>query len=217
MSARVGLSGELVLIRHGQTHCTRQGRFCGDHDGGLSPVGERMGGYLAEHPALAGTELLLCSPARRALATAEPIGGRTGLPVTVDDRLRELSFGAWEDRLPAEVADTPAHQRWTEDPALFTPPGGESGLAVMARAVAAVRDALEHSSRVAVVTHKAPVRLIMSFFLGLPPSRYREIAAVTVGSVTRLRLSDGRATLRAVGELDHLPPEWRADPDHIDT
>jgi broad specificity phosphatase PhoE len=66
---------------------------------------------------------------------------------------------------------------------------------------------------VAVVTPKAPIRLVLSFFLGLPPSRYREIGNVAVGSISRLAFRADRATLLALGDVSHLPPEWRANPD----
>jgi broad specificity phosphatase PhoE len=208
------LTGDLVLIRHGQTKCTVEGRFCGAHEGELTPVGADMARFLAAHPALADAERLLSSPARRALDTAGPVAERTGLTVTVDERLRETAFGAWEDLLPADVAATRAHRRWTQDPALFAPTGGESGLTVLGRAVGAVRDALESSDRVIAVTHKAPVRLILGHFLGLPPDRYRDIGTVGVASVSWLRFQRGRATLKALGDVSHLPPTWRADPDH---
>jgi probable phosphoglycerate mutase len=144
-----------------------------------------------------------------------------------------LSFGEWEDRLPTEV-DPAALRRWELDPALYSPPGGETGLEVLARAVAAVRDAAGMAAEaaaqttaqttaarrrspgtVAVVAHKAPIRLVLSFFLGLPPSRYRDIANVAVGSISRLTLheDEGRASLLALGDVSHLPPEWRMNPD----
>lgn len=209
-----GLSGDLLLIRHGQTRCTLEGRFCGDHDAKLSPVGERMAAYTAEHPSLATADLLLSSPATRALSTAEPISTRTGLPITIDDRLRELSFGAWENRHPTEVANTPEHRAWTTDPTLFPPPHGESALSVLTRTTAAIRDALTTAKRVAVVTHKAPIRLLMAYLLDMPLSRYRNLATVPVASLTHLHLHNGRTTLHTTGDLTHLPPNWRPNPDH---
>ena len=206
------LASDVLLIRHGQTNCTIEGRFCGVHEGDLTEVGRQMARRLGRHPALDGVGTVLSSPARRAFQTAEAIAGRLGVAVAVDERLRELSFGQWEDRLPSEVpADL--HRRWECDPALFCPPGGETGLEVMARAVAAVRDAALSAPRVAVVTHKAPVRLVLAFFLGLRPSRYREIGPITVGSLSWLRLNGDRLLLKALGDVGHLPEPWRADPD----
>lgn len=206
------LDGDVLLIRHGQTRCTIEGRFCGAHECELTEVGRQMARRLGQHPALDGVETVLSSPARRAFQTAEAIAERLGVPVAMDERLRELPFGQWERRLPSAVS-VDLHRRWERDPALFAPPGGETGLEVMARAVAAVRDAALSAPRVAVVTHKAPVRLVLSFFLGLPPSRYREIGTITVGSLSWLRLNGDRRVLKALGDVGHLPEPWRADPD----
>lgn len=123
----------------------------------------------------------------------------------VDDRLRELRFGDWENLLPAEVPEPVEHKRWERDPAYFSPPGGETGLEVMARSVAAVRDAMHGQRTVAVVTHKAPIRLVAAFLLGLPPSRYRDLGCVTVGSVSWLTVTPGGTTLHGLGDSSHLP------------
>lgn len=207
-----GLNGELVLVRHGQTYCTLEGRFCGAHEGVLTEVGGQMASLVAGHHLMDGVRAIVTSPAERARKTAEALSLRHNVSVRTDDRLRELFFGEWEDRLPTEV-DQELRRRWEFDPALFAPPGGETGLMVMARAVAAVRDALHDGGKIAVVTHKAPLRLVLSFFLGLRPSRYREIGNVTVGSLSYLRIEGERITLKAIGDVSHLPERWRAAPD----
>jgi probable phosphoglycerate mutase len=203
----------LILIRHGQTPCTVDGRFCGSHDSTLTPVGERMAEAIGGHPALRGIDAVVSSPALRARGTARVIAEAHDRPVVVDDRLRELHFGSWESLLPSEVPVPAERERWERDPAYYSPPGGESGLDVTARAVAAVRDAMHGRSAVAVVTHKAPVRLVLAFFLGIPPSRYRDIAGVTVASVSWLTVRPGSSTLHGLGDVSHLPQPWRANPD----
>ncbi|WP_165968504.1 histidine phosphatase family protein [Saccharopolyspora elongata] len=204
--------GRLLLIRHAQTQCTVEGRFCGAHDATLTATGETMARHLAGHPALDGIDLVLSSPATRARATAERLTRGTG-KYEVDDRLRELSFGAWESKKPSDLHGDERYESWKRNPALHCPPGGESGLEVAARVVAAVRDALERSREVAVVTHKAPVRLAACFLLGIPLSRYRDLAAAPVGSVTELTFDQDHVRLRGLGDVSHLPPEWRRNPD----
>jgi broad specificity phosphatase PhoE len=211
------LTGDLVLIRHGQTPCVIINRFCGTHEAEMTPAGKRMGEYIASHRALDGIGKLISSPKLRAVRTAETIAAARGLDVEIDDRMRELHFGQWENTLPADLPDKEAHRQWEADPALYSPPGGETGLQVMARAVAAVRDAIHTHGSVAVVSHKAPIRLIICFFLGLSPSRYREIGNVFTGSVSHLRLRDGQATVRALGDVSHLPPAWQRNPDQCES
>jgi probable phosphoglycerate mutase len=213
-----GWSGELVLLRHAQTGCTVDGLFCGEHDPPLSPVGRLMSDALPDAAGLAGVRRLYISPSRRSVQTSAALAARLGLATRVEPRLRELSFGRWESRTPEQVDSEPAYRRWRRDPARCAPPDGEAGLAVLARALAAATEALTRAGRfdgakVALLTHKAPVRLLVCHFLGLPPRQYRQIAPVGVCSVTRISFDGARPRLIELGNVDHLPARWRANPD----
>ena len=65
---------------------------------------------------------------------------------------------------------------WEKDPYTFAPAGGESGLAVTARALPALIDLVrEHpGENILVVSHKATIRLLLSSLLGFDPRRYRD-------------------------------------------
>ncbi|HEV2886263.1 MAG TPA: histidine phosphatase family protein [Jatrophihabitans sp.] len=213
-----GWSGELVLLRHAQTECTLEGSFCGEHDPPLSPVGRLMADRLADAPALAGVRRLWISPACRSVQTSTALADRHRLVARPEPRLRELSFGQWEGRRPQEVRFQQAYRSWYRDPARCPPPDGETGLAVLARAVTAATEALSPAGRfdgakVALLTHKAPLRLLICHFLGLPPQQYRRIEPVGVSSITRIRFDAGRPRLVELGNVDHLPPSWRDAPD----
>jgi probable phosphoglycerate mutase len=216
--AMAGWSGELVLLRHAQTGCTVNGVFCGEHDPPLSPVGRLMSDTLPDAAGLAGLRRLYISPSGRSVQTSTALAARFGLAPQVEPRLRELSFGRWESRTPRQVRFELAYRRWYRDPARCAPPDGETGLAVLGRAVAAATEALAPGGRfdgakVALLTHKAPVRLLVCHFLGLPPQQYRQLAPVGVCSVTRIAFDGGRPRLIELGNVDHLPARWRADPD----
>src|ERR1700755_1875165 len=75
-----------------------------------------------------------------------------------------------EEQFPKEAAE------WEEDPYTFAPEGGESGLAVTARALPALIDLVrEHpGENILVVSHKATIRLLLSSLLGFDPRRYRD-------------------------------------------
>jgi probable phosphoglycerate mutase len=75
-----------------------------------------------------------------------------------------------EEKFPEEAA------AWEEDPYTFAPVGGESGLAVTARALPALLDIVRahRSGCVTVVSHKATIRLLLSSLLGFDPRRYRD-------------------------------------------
>jgi len=108
-------------------------------------------------------QALFSSPARRCVALAEAVAARTGLPITLDERLWELDFGAWEglawDDVPRAALDA-----WAADPWGFAPPGGESGAALVAR-VRGFHATLRQSS--IIVSHGGPLKVLAALIGGL--------------------------------------------------
>ncbi len=83
---------------------------------------------------------------------------------------RRLSWPRPTARFAAEYA------AWGLDPLAAAPPGGETGLAVMARLLPALRAlVLRHAGQhVAVVAHKSANRLALCGLLGIDPRGYRD-------------------------------------------
>ena len=65
---------------------------------------------------------------------------------------------------------------WEGDPFTFAPEGGESGVAVLARALPVIREivASHPGGQLLVVSHKATLRLMLSSLLGFDPRGYRD-------------------------------------------
>jgi probable phosphoglycerate mutase len=101
------------------------------------------------------------------------------LPVQPRDGLREISHGRWEQmtRHEVDVQFPTEAAAWEQDPYTFAPEGGESGLAVTARALPALLDIvrMHAGGQVIVVSHKATIRLLLSSLLGFDPRRYRDV------------------------------------------
>jgi 2,3-bisphosphoglycerate-dependent phosphoglycerate mutase len=99
----------LGWIRHGQTEWNRLGKIQGTTDVPLDAEGRRQAERLAER--LAGDVWrwhgVASSPLSRAAETARIIARRLSVPVVLDDRLRERSFGSAEGTTEAE-----RHARW---------------------------------------------------------------------------------------------------------
>src|SRR5215813_7041600 len=100
------------------------------------------------------------------------------LVVQTCDGFREISHGHWEEMKRHEVEEKFPEEmaEWEKDPYTFAPVGGESGLAVTARALPALIDLVrKHSGEhILVVSHKATIRLLLSSLLGFDPRRYRD-------------------------------------------
>lgn len=129
----------LIFIRHGQTDWNREGRMQGQKDIPLNPVGQeqasgnglRLATYLAEAGLTAEMFDFVASPLGRTRETMERV--RTGMGLDpaayrTDDRLKELTFGAWEGITLEElkVQDPQRVAERSRDKYGFVPPEGES-------------------------------------------------------------------------------------------
>jgi broad specificity phosphatase PhoE len=155
--------GELILMRHGETEWSREGRHTGRTDLPLTSRGEEQARALA--PLLADREvvLTLASPALRARRTAE-LAGLTGAPA--DERLWEWDYGDYEGlSTPRIREDRPGWYLWRDGVI-----GGETADQVGARVdgvLDRVRPALAGGD-VALVAHGHVLRILTARWLGLP-------------------------------------------------
>ena len=168
----------IFLVRHGATVLTAEDRFAGATDVQLSDEGREQAGRLALR--LRGERIgaIYASPLDRTVETARILAHPHALPVQTRDGLREISHGRWEQMTRREVeAQFPDEAAaWDRDPYTFAPQGGESGLAVTARALPVLLDIVQAhpATNVLVVSHKATIRLLLSSLLGFDPRRYRD-------------------------------------------
>jgi len=162
--------------------------------------------------ALGTVRQVVTSPATRATQTAARLV--TPNAMVTDMRLAEMRFGAWEGQRVSDLATTGTYQSWARDPLLLRAPHGEAGEAVLARALAPLTGYGTPGGLVAIVSHKHLIRLVTAYAAGLPLGRYREISA-PVSSVTRIGAGPSGLSLVRAASVEHLPPAWRPDPDHV--
>ena len=172
------MTTRILLIRHGATDLSAEDRFSGGTEVDLSLEGRWQAERLAERLADNQVAAVYCSPMRRTVQTATIIGRPYHLTPTVREGLREIHHGRWETMSRGEVeAQFPEeYAAWEEDPFTFAPQGGESGVMVMARALPVLRQIVnDHAAEtVAVVSHKATIRLLICSLLGFDPRGYRD-------------------------------------------
>ena len=168
----------IFLVRHGATMLTAEDRFAGATDVPLSDEGREQAKRLSLRLSAQKIAAVYASPLGRTAETAEILAKPHGLPVLTNEGLREISHGHWEQMTRREVeAQFPEEvAAWDRDPYTFAPKGGESGLAVTARALPALLDIVStHAAEnVLIVSHKATIRLLLSSLLGFDPRRYRD-------------------------------------------
>ena len=168
----------IFLIRHGATVLTAEDRFASATDVELSDEGRGQVRRLAERLSLIPVDAVYASPLGRTMETARILAAPHAMEVQARDGLKEISHGHWEQmtRKEVEAAYPDEAAAWDRDPFTFAPMGGESGLAVTARALPALLDIVSrHEGKpVIVVSHKATIRLLLSSLLGFDPRRYRD-------------------------------------------
>jgi broad specificity phosphatase PhoE len=199
----------MILLRHGDTRVSPEHRFSGRRDLPLSAAGTRQARAAAGRLAAgARVDAVVCSPLRRAAATAAIAGAALGLAPVVDEDLAETDFGDWDGFTLAEIQQRwpAAAAAWRADPGQ-APPGGES-FADAALRVDRARDRLlaGHAGQtVLVVSHVTPIKILLCRALGAPLSTlYR----LYLGSacLSEIQWHDGgSAAVHRVNDTSHLP------------
>jgi broad specificity phosphatase PhoE len=205
----------LYLVRHGATTLTAEDRFSGDVGVDLSDEGRRQAALLSERLRDEKLMAVYASTMGRAVETARIIAGPLGLEIETRDGLREISHGRWEGLSRREVEERFADEyaSWEQDPFTFAPAGGESGVAVLARALPVLRDIVTRHAgeRVLVVSHKATIRLVLSSLLGIDGRGYRDRLDQSPACLNVLDFRDPvRARLMLFNDTSHYAPQPRA-------
>lgn len=180
----------LGWIRHGQTEWNRLGKIQGAVDIPLSGEGvsqaKRLALRLVNERRQQPWQGIVCSDLERAAKTAEIIAARMQIPVRLDARLRERSFGEAEGTTLDERIS-----RWGEDWRARVP-DQESDEQVLFRGLAFVRDHIDQHAGEAwlVVTHGSFLaRMLHALCPGLDDSHLQN-ASLTI--------------------LEHNNREWKA-------
>jgi probable phosphoglycerate mutase len=211
------MTTRIYLIRHGETTLSAEDRFSGGTDVDLSDTGRWQAACLARRLADDNIAAFYCSPMRRTVETAAIVAGPYQMPPVPRDGLREIHHGRWETLHRREVEERypEEYAAWQEDPFTFAPMDGESGVMVMARALPVIRElVLNHAGQtVAVVSHKATIRLILSSLLGFDARGYRDRLDQSPASLNIVDFRDAvRARLMLFNDVSHYvdqPPYSR--------
>ena len=194
----------IILVRHGRTAWNREGRFQGWSDMPLDGEGEAQAESIARRLVHRPLDAIHSSDLARALATAQIIGARHRCPLSVDPRLRELSFGEWEGMTYSEIAATRPDllRAWQRDPSQHAPPGGET-LAELADRVESVWRALTAASggqTIAVVAHGGPLQMLICLALELPLERFRRFQ-LQPGSLSEFAVHSAEVFINRLNEV----------------
>jgi len=172
-------TGRILVVRHGETAWSREGRHTGRSDVPLTPEGQQRALRLAPllrdwHPAL-----VLSSPLQRARRTAE----LAGLTPQIDPDLLEWDYGAYEGRTTTEIRASTGDPQWS----VWTTTNGlgESVESVGARAervLARCRPLVEAGDDVVLVAHAHLLRILTATWLRMPPRGGQSLVLAPAGT-----------------------------------
>lgn len=227
------MATRVLLIRHGETAWNRVKRIQGHLDIPLAASGlaqaerlaARFGRRLkASHPAkltreagsvdsadeLASSALdaIYSSDLQRAQQTAQPTATALRLPLRLRTGLRERAYGVFQGHDSAEIAARfpDAYAVWqTRNPG-FAPEGGESSRSFYHRVVQTMTSivAAHPGGQIVCVTHGGVLDCIYRHARGLPLNAPRDYALLNASINTVDFDEDGRASIVAWADVDHL-------------
>lgn len=210
------MTTRLLLIRHGATTLSAEDRFAGSTDVELSNEGREQAQGLSDRLLLEKVDAVFASPMKRTMETARIVAGKKHPQPVPRPELREIDHGRWEGLTRKEVEQRfeAEYLAWEEDPFTFAPEHGESGLAVLARALPCVREIVSaHPNKlVAIITHKATLRLVLSALLGIDARGYRDRLDQSPACLNVVDFKDAsRARLMLFNDTSHYA-DWPRRP-----
>ncbi len=166
------MTTRVLCIRHGETAWNATGRWQGHapvplNDAGLAQA-RQLGAYLAARAL--PIRAIYSSDLKRAMQTAQAIGGALRIEVQPDPRLREVDLGNWQGltHQEAEAWDGKHYAAYRADWYDTPPPDGESRNQLKARARAAFDDitARHAGQTVALVSHGGTLGMLIESLFG---------------------------------------------------
>jgi broad specificity phosphatase PhoE len=187
----VSTASELILVRHGQTEWSANGRHTSRTDLPLVDSGRERAKSLAR--ALTGRSyaLVLISPLRRARETAELAGFEGAADICED--LHEWDYGEYEGLTTPEIrAQRPDWNLWSDGC-----PGGESPGQVGDRADRVLERAGAAAGDVLMFAHGHILRVLTARWLDMAP-----------GAGARFALGAGALSRLGFERETHVVQEW---------
>lgn len=198
-----------LIIRHGYSKSNEHGYFTGQTDVPLAELGVEQAEQTARY--LYGKykiDFLYSSPLQRAYHTALPISKLFKLPIQIENDLKEINGGSWEEKTPEQILKLykEEYTLWLRNIGLARCTNGENMQEVQARAANSLAEiAQKHDEKiVAVTTHAGVIRALQCLWQNLPLTEMKNIPWVENASVSVVNYDNGIFIPRQIGYTQHL-------------
>lgn len=161
------------VFRHGETDWNRERRCQGHTNTDLNENGRSQAALLAQKMLNFPLDIIVSSDLNRALNTGTMVAQKKGIPLIVDHRLREMSYGEAEGMLYEETIRKYGAELWQKFQSFkkendhISFPGGETRKMARDRFYLTLLELIEKSSyqHIGISTHGGALRNILHSFL----------------------------------------------------
>ena len=194
----------IILVRHGHTKPTEEGLLYTDPNAPLTAKGEKQAAKIATWMSKQNVDILLSSPSKRVLATAEIAGAKLSMQPLIVDDLNEWNVGTWDGKSYWDIKknEPAAYARWSHDPIHIAPPSGESIAGLCQRVKDQIREviAAHQGKSICLVTHAGVIRGVLTYALTIPAENFWRLTIPT-GSITKVDFSATFATVQFMSTM----------------
>ncbi len=163
--------GRIYFVRHGESEWNVADRICGATDIPLTARGHEQAIETGRRILELGikADMILSSPLVRASETARHISEMTGIPMRIEERLREQNFGHWEGTSPRR-----SHEFELDKQNFISSYGSGESMLRLAQRIYNLLDECRMDSEhtYLLVAHNGIARVVKSYFEDMTNEEY---------------------------------------------
>lgn len=197
-------SDRLLLMRHPETVGNALKQYVGSIESPLSDRGEEQCARAISALIAAAPDRIVTSPRLRCLRIASAVAESLDVPLTVDERIREMDFGPIEGMTYDEIQAAGIRMTWDAEMATHPLDGAESFAGFAARLGEARHDLERAEGTTAVVCHGGVIRRLTMAWLDIPSS-----------SMWKLRVENVSTSIISLIEGTPLLEKWGLTPEEL--
>ncbi|MDR7871453.1 MAG: histidine phosphatase family protein [Tissierellaceae bacterium] len=183
----------LYFTRHGQTEWNVSGKLQGWGNSNLTEKGIESAKRLSSRLENVDFDIIISSPQKRALETAELIRGNKDTEIKTLEDIREIGFGSWEGMEIQTIRQKYSDEfdTYLNRPHLYKPIDGESFEEVYRRVENALDKILSmDAENILIVSHGVTIKVLTSIIKGIPMEELYKIP-VQMGTALNICEYDG--------------------------
>jgi probable phosphomutase (TIGR03848 family) len=194
----------ILLIRHADNDYVKKGRLAGRLSGvHLSEKGYKQAAEVADKLEEFPIKGVYSSPLDRAMETATPIAQKHSLPIIARLGLTEVDIGEWQGKKVKGLSRLRIWRIVQSAPTRMRFPGGETFIEAQYRICQELEAlAVLHQPEdiIICVSHADPIKLAVSFYLGLPMDLFQRIN-ISPASISVLHLGENGSSLLTLNHV----------------